>query len=259
MGRPLQRGAPPPGYRHGISGQALRAGGGGSAIAPPARLPSLARASPARSPQRYPPRGTLRQDRPQRRGLPRGSYLAGETVTVTFTDNGLGEISHRGVLIASHARRRPPHTSPAREQLPRVRHARVQAPRRSVRGSPGRSHGLRELRRHRLLGGTRRPPQAGRGATRWRHRENGAEGMLLRAEPAKHDRSKEHGAFATPTGRPRRPKASQDQDSSGVTELLEPMWNAGRWDLTRRRVHSVWLCLALLSTTWRQTPALRCA
>ena len=195
---------------------------------PPARLPSLARASPARIRRAgYPPRGTLRQDQPQRlRATSVGSYLAGETVTVTFTDNGLVEISHRGVLITSHARRRPPHTSPAREQLPRVRHARVQPAAQSVVrlvdptgyvsfAGTGYSVGTRHRRKQvevRLAGDI----------VEIRH-----EGMLLRAEPAKHDRSKEHRAFATPTGRPRRPKASQDQDSSGLTELLEPMWNAG--------------------------------
>jgi Integrase core domain len=42
-----------------------------------------------------------------------GSYLAGETVSCDLTDNGLLHVSHRGVLVASHARRRSPRCHPA--------------------------------------------------------------------------------------------------------------------------------------------------
>jgi hypothetical protein len=34
-------------------------------------------------------------------------------------------------------------------------------------------------------------------------------GRLLRTWPARHDRSREHGAFSTPTGRPHRSNASR--------------------------------------------------
>jgi hypothetical protein len=34
------------------------------------------------------------------------------------------------------------------------------------------------------------------------------EGKLIRTHPARHDREKEHGAFANPGGRPRHKKAS---------------------------------------------------
>ena len=37
-----------------------------------------------------------------------GTYLAGETVSLELTDGGLVQVSHHGVLVASHARRRPP-------------------------------------------------------------------------------------------------------------------------------------------------------
>ena len=33
-------------------------------------------------------------------------------------------------------------------------------------------------------------------------------GKVIRVHPIRHDRAKEHGAFATPTGRPRRPKTA---------------------------------------------------
>lgn len=37
------------------------------------------------------------------------------------------------------------------------------------------------------------------------------DGQLIRNHPVKHDPSKEHGAFATPGGRPRRSKASEEE------------------------------------------------
>ena len=42
-----------------------------------------------------------------------GRWLAGETVEVAIRDDGLIEISHRGVLVASHVRRHPPEAEPA--------------------------------------------------------------------------------------------------------------------------------------------------
>lgn len=41
-----------------------------------------------------------------------GRWLAGETVDVTVTVDGLVEVSYRGVLVATHARRQPPETEP---------------------------------------------------------------------------------------------------------------------------------------------------
>lgn len=41
-----------------------------------------------------------------------GRWLAGETVDVTITTDGLVEVSHRGVLVATHARRHPPEAEP---------------------------------------------------------------------------------------------------------------------------------------------------
>ena len=66
---------------------------------------------------------------------------------------------------------------------------------------------LRELRRHRLLGRDRyRRKQvevrlAGDTVEIWHA------GVLLCAQPARHDPGKEHGAFSTPNGRPHRTKA----------------------------------------------------
>lgn len=51
-----------------------------------------------------------------------GRWLAGETVDVVVTRDGLVEISHRGVLVATHAVRHPPEAEPeAWRRQPRAR------------------------------------------------------------------------------------------------------------------------------------------
>jgi hypothetical protein len=49
-------------------------------------------------------------------------------------------------------------------------------------------------------------------------------GELIRSHVAEYDPVKEHGAFATPGGRPHKLNVSQ---TAGVTELLEPMCLTG--------------------------------
>jgi hypothetical protein len=51
--------------------------------------------------------------------------------------------------------------------------------------------------------------------------------VLLRTQPARHDQSKEHGAFSTPNGRPHRKKNALHCAAAGGTEVLEPKWNRG--------------------------------
>ena len=51
------------------------------------------------------------------------------------------------------------------------------------------------------------------------------DGRLLRSWPARHDRFKEHGAFSTPAGRPRRSNASRFSPQEDVTQVPEPRWN----------------------------------
>ena len=48
-------------------------------------------------------------------------------------------------------------------------------------------------------------------------------GKIVRTHVARHDRSKEHGAFATPKGRPRRINSA----SKSVTKLPEPECQTG--------------------------------
>jgi len=155
-----------------------------------------------------------------------GVWLAGETVELCCRD-GLLEVSHRGVLVACHARH---HSSGARAPL-RARPIRPRAARppstgpsvlRKV-GSNGEvsfaGTGYRVGNAHRgqqvevrLVGDTVEISQQGR---------------LLRSWPARHDRSREHGAFSTPGGRPHRSNASRFSRQEGVTQLVEPMRNAG--------------------------------
>ncbi len=154
-----------------------------------------------------------------------GTYLAGETVDLELTE-GLIHVSHRGVLVASHARRRPPVGNRSVERAPRIRHARSQDATVSV---------------VRLVDTTGYVSFAGTGY--WlglHHRGQQVEvrrvgdsveilqgGVLLRTQPARHDRSKEHGAFSTPNGRPHRKNAARHSGAMSGTEVVEPKWNTG--------------------------------
>jgi hypothetical protein len=155
-----------------------------------------------------------------------GVWLAGETVELALRD-GLIEVSHRGVLIACHARRqrrgsqrsphlRPPKARPARPQTsgrPVVRKVdrsgAVSFAGTNYRGGNGHRFERVEVR---VVGDTVEISQAGR---------------IIKTHAARHDRSKEHGAFATPGGRPRRSNAASLDRSRTVTQVLEPKWNAG--------------------------------
>jgi transposase InsO family protein len=137
-----------------------------------------------------------------------GRWLAGETVDVAIRDDGLIEISHRGVLVASHVRRHRVAKEPAvwRRQ-PRSRPARPEtvgrAVTRKVDGSGSVSFaGVtyrvgNAYRRHqvevRVVGDTVEISKAGR---------------LLRSHPIKHDPNKAHGAFANPGGKANRINAA---------------------------------------------------
>jgi len=132
-----------------------------------------------------------------------GRWLAGEAVELVCRE-GLVEIFHDEVLVATHARRHPPEKEPV-------------------------------MRRN---AGVRRPT-AGRAVTRkvdtsgcvsfagWDYRVGNpyrrrqveisivgdtvqitCDGKLVRTHPIRHDRAKEHGAFANPGGRPRRINAA---------------------------------------------------
>lgn len=52
-------------------------------------------------------------------------------------------------------------------------------------------------------------------------------GRIIKSHAARHDRSKEPGAFSTRKGRPQRSDAAGDSSTKGVTQVLEPTRNAG--------------------------------
>jgi transposase InsO family protein len=140
---------------------------------------------------------------------PVGVWLAGETVEVSVAD-GLVSIHHRGVLVATHAQRhRPAQESKAlarkvKASRPRPRQATVgQSVTRKVDSSGnvsfagasyrvGRAHIRRQVQVA-IVGDTV---------------EISAGGEVLRVCPIRHDRSREHGAFANAGGRPSRVNAA---------------------------------------------------
>jgi hypothetical protein len=137
-----------------------------------------------------------------------GRYLLGETVDVEITDDGLVSIFHRGVLVATHARRHLPDEEPASWQTrPRVRVIREKTPAITVTrkvdptgsvsfagtgyrvGNGYRGRSVEVLLAHDTV-------------------QIKLNGKILRTHQARHDKQKELGAFANPKGRPRRKKAS---------------------------------------------------
>jgi transposase InsO family protein len=131
-----------------------------------------------------------------------GPTFSGEHVEVVCT-GGLVEILHRDVLVASHAQRsRPGKPVPLRDSGPRRARAATTGPT-VTRISD--AEGVVSF-----AGSTYRAGRA------WRHRslqvaivgasvQLSYEGKVVRVHPIRHDRAKEHGAFATPNGRPRKP------------------------------------------------------
>ena len=137
-----------------------------------------------------------------------GRWLAGETVDVVVTSDGLVEISHRGVLVATHAVRHPPEAEPeAWRRQPRARPVRPptigQPVVRKVDSSGNISFAAatyrvgnphrREQVEVRVVGDTVEISQNGK---------------LLRVHAVKHDPIKAHGAFANPGGKPDRINAA---------------------------------------------------
>jgi hypothetical protein len=137
-----------------------------------------------------------------------GRWLAGETVDVVVTPDGLVEISHRGVLVATHARQHPPEAEPGvwRRQ-PRARPVRP-----ATVGQP-------VVRKVDSSGGISFAGVSYRAGNPFRRQqvevrvvvdtvEISQDGRLLRVHPVKHDPIKAHGAFANPGGKPDRINAA---------------------------------------------------
>ena len=137
-----------------------------------------------------------------------GRWLAGESVEVNVAD-GLLEISHRGVIVATHAHI----VRPGARKEPYV----TSSPRRM--GARPATTGTSVLRVVDTSGSVCFAGTTYRVGNPYRRKqvsvsivassvEISLDGQILRTHPIRHDRSKEFGAFSTPNGRPRTPKAT---------------------------------------------------
>jgi transposase InsO family protein len=129
--------------------------------------------------------------------------LAGEPVEAVAADH-LVRIFHREVLVAEHVQRRKPDTGDQQEV--RLR-----------QGSRRPRHPTDGMVVTRVVDSSGYVSFAGtnyRVGNGWRHRQVqvcivagsvqlSCDGHIVRVHPIRHDRAKEHGAFATPNGRPR--------------------------------------------------------
>ena len=136
-----------------------------------------------------------------------GRVFAGEAVEVVV-QRGLVEVVYKGTLIATHAeRRRDRTTKPARasSRTPPVR----RSPARAVTSGPMVTRVADANGCVSFAGSTYR---AGRAWARQRITvavvagsvQLSAEGAVIRVHSIRHDRAKEHGAYATANGRPRK-------------------------------------------------------
>jgi hypothetical protein len=136
-----------------------------------------------------------------------GSTFAGEPVEVVVT-NGLVEVFHAGVLVASHAQRLKP------DQLDRVVRPRLPVQRRARDATVG----LMVTRIVDSGGSVSFAGTAYRCGRRWARQsvdvaivagsvQLSKDGQIIRVHPIRHDRSRELGAFANAKGRPRRTSA----------------------------------------------------
>jgi integrase-like protein len=138
--------------------------------------------------------------------------LAGEPVEAVVADH-LVQIYHHDVLVASHAQRRKPDTTPA-------------APRQGRRIARAATTGIVVTRMVDASGQVSFAGTMYRAGRAWRGKEvevcivagsvqMACGGTIVRTQPIRHDRAKEHGAYATPHGRPRKPRQDAP-DRAGV-------------------------------------------
>jgi hypothetical protein len=137
-----------------------------------------------------------------------GVWLAGQDVTVVC-DGGLVHLHHRGVLIATHARRHPidkqaaglqrrMHPTPAKKPS-----ASAVSVTRKVDSSGNVCFAGSNYRT-----GNRYKRRQVQVAVVGEHVEISIGEELIRTHPIRHDRTREHGALANPGGRPRRINAA---------------------------------------------------
>jgi transposase InsO family protein len=136
-----------------------------------------------------------------------GVWLAGQNVEVVC-DGGLVQLFHRGVLIATHARRHPADKqTKGLERSRRPRPARPEATAASVTRKVDSAGNVCFAGTSYRVGNKYRRRQvqvAVVGSTV----EISLGNELIRSHPVKHDRTREHGALANPGGRPHRINAA---------------------------------------------------
>jgi hypothetical protein len=136
-----------------------------------------------------------------------GPTFAGEPVEVVC-QHGLVEILHAGVLVATHAQRlRAADPKPAARSSPNAGRARAASSGPAVTRTADGNGAV-------SFAGT--SYRAGRSWARSSIQvaivgasvQLSVDGKIVRVHPIRHDRTKEHGAFATPNGRPRKAKTA---------------------------------------------------
>jgi transposase InsO family protein len=135
-----------------------------------------------------------------------GPTFAGEPVEVVV-QRGLVEILHQGVLVATHAERRRDGTKAASTKAPRAGRARPPSSGmtvvRAVDSGGSVSFAGSSYRVGRSWGGRSVDVAIVAGSV-----QISEHGTVIRVHQIRHDRAKEHGAFATPNGRPRIKKSA---------------------------------------------------
>ena len=135
-----------------------------------------------------------------------GRWLSGQTVQVRLDDR-LVQISHRGTIVATHARR----FKPGRAGTPRPRPTRHHARAATI--------GVPVVRKIDGSGSLSFAGHAYRVGNPYKRMsaivtivgdtvQISVDGQLVRTHPIRHDRAKEHGAFANPAGKPDRINAA---------------------------------------------------
>jgi hypothetical protein len=138
-----------------------------------------------------------------------GVWLAGETVDVAVAD-GIVSVSHRDVLVATH---------PQRHRLDRQAAALARAPRRRTQRPRQATVGQPVTRKVDSAGSVSFAGATYRVGNAHKRRqvqlaivgdvvEISSGGEVIKTHPIRHDRSREHGAFANPGGRPHRINAA---------------------------------------------------
>lgn len=142
-----------------------------------------------------------------------GKWLAGETVELVCED-GLVQIFHRGVLIATHARRHDPGRQAAavargkKRRVPRAVTPRPSASSASVTRKVDSSGNVSFAATNYRVGNKYRRRQVQVAVVDGTVEISVGE-QLIRVHPIRHDRTREHGALANPGGRPHRTNAAR--------------------------------------------------